>query len=90
MVVWPVVMVVTLLPLSVNGYGLRECVLLYYFQHWHLVSGLRPGAGMQDTVIALSFLAVLNDFFWSLPGGFCLSAGSTLSPTSIKVVESEG
>ena len=79
MVVWPVVMLVTLLPLSVNGYGLRELVLLYYFQRWHLVSNLRPGAGVQDTVIALSLLAVLNDFFWSLPGGFCLS-GSVAAP----------
>ena len=80
MVVWPVVMVITLLPLSVNGYGLREVVLLYYFQHWHLVSSLRPGAGVQDTVIALSLLAVLNDFFWSLPGGFCLSGGTITPP----------
>ncbi len=80
MVVWPVVMVVTLLPLSINGYGLREIVLLYYFQHWHLVSGLRAGAGVQDTVIALSLLAVLNDFFWSLPGAFCLSGGTSVPP----------
>ena len=81
MLVWPVVMVVTLLPLTVNGYGLRECVLLYYFQHWHLVSGAHPGAGINDTVIALSLLTVINDLFWSLPGGFCLSVGGS-APSS--------
>ena len=83
MLVWPVVTVVTLLPLTVNGYGLRECVMLYYFQHWHLVSGQRPGAGVQDAVIALSLLIVLNDFFWSLPGGFCLSAGASTPPENV-------
>ena len=80
MMVWPVVMVVTLLPLSVNGYGLREIVLFYYFQRWHLVSGLRPGAAVQDTVVALSLLAVLNDFFWSLPGGFSYPMGPPRRP----------
>ena len=78
MVVWPVVMVVTLLPLTVNGYGLRECVMIYYFQHWHLVSGLRPETNVRETVIALSLLAVFNDFFWSLPGAFCLAAGTSV------------
>ena len=74
MIVWPDVMVVTLLPLTVNGYGLRECVVLYYFQRWHLVSGLHPGTGVQETVIALSLLTIINDLFWSLPGAFFLSS----------------
>jgi uncharacterized membrane protein YbhN (UPF0104 family) len=76
MLVWPVTMLAVLLPLTVNGHGLREYVLLFYFGRWQLVSALSGGSRMTETVLALSLLMVATDFFWSLPGGLCLLAGN--------------
>jgi uncharacterized membrane protein YbhN (UPF0104 family) len=72
LLLWPVTMLAVLLPLTVNGHGLREYVLLFYFQRWHLVSSLAGGSRVIDSVLALSLLMVATDFLWSLPGALCL------------------
>jgi uncharacterized membrane protein YbhN (UPF0104 family) len=75
MLIWPVTTLAVLLPLTVNGHGLREFILLFYFQHWHLRSALAGGNALTETVLALSLLIVATDFCWSLPGGLCLLFG---------------
>jgi uncharacterized membrane protein YbhN (UPF0104 family) len=85
MLVWPVTTLAVLLPLTVNGHGLREYILLFYFRRWHLVSGLNTGSSILDTVLALSLLMVAADFLWSLPGGLCLLIGSRASSPSVPV-----
>ena len=79
MLVWPVTTLAVLLPLTVNGHGLREYILLFYFQRWHLVSALSGGGRITETVLALSLLMVVTDLLWSLPGGLCLLGGSRSS-----------
>jgi uncharacterized membrane protein YbhN (UPF0104 family) len=79
MLIWPVTTLAVLLPLTVNGHGLREFILLFYFQHWHLRSALASGNALTETVLALSLLIVATDFFWSLPGGISLAFGGRRS-----------
>jgi uncharacterized membrane protein YbhN (UPF0104 family) len=76
MLIWPVTTLAVLLPLTVNGHGLREFILLFYFQHWHLRSALAGENAPTETVLALSLLIVATDFFWSLPGGIGLARGA--------------
>lgn len=61
----PVLLVLMMLPITVNGHGLRELVLIYYFQALHVVSG----SGAAEVVVSLSLLMVANELLWSLPGG---------------------
>ena len=82
MLIWPVTTMAVLLPLTVNGHGLREFILLFYFQRWQLVSGLPGGGKVAETVVALSLLMVMSDFFWSLPGGLCLLAEGRTRPAA--------
>ena len=77
--VWPVVLVAMMMPISVNGHGLREFILIYYFERWHLTSHLAQGAGTKESVVALSLLVVVNDLVCNLPGGLLLLASSTPS-----------
>ncbi|MBE7157634.1 MAG: flippase-like domain-containing protein [Rhodospirillales bacterium] len=81
MILVPLVLVATLLPVTMNGHGLREYVLLFYFGAWGLTSTLPNGGGTAESVVALSFVMVMADFLWSLPGGLCLLAGRK-APTS--------
>ena len=74
--IWPVVMIAMMMPVSVNGHGLREFILLFYFERWHLVSHLAPGVGTKETVVALSLLVVVNDLICNLPGGLLLLASN--------------
>ena len=75
MILVPLVLVATLLPVTVNGHGLREYVMLFYFGAWGLTSTLPNGGGAAESVVALSFVMVMVDFLWGLPGGLCLLAG---------------
>jgi hypothetical protein len=84
MLIWPVTMLAMLLPLTVNGHGLREYILLFYFQRWQLVSALDGGNRIMESVLALSLLIVATDFLWSLPGGLCLLAGGQPAENSIR------
>ena len=63
----PVVMFAVLLPVTVNGHGLREMLLIGYFQWMGLSNG--HGAAPREAAIAFSVLYVANDLCWGLPGG---------------------
>ena len=65
----PVVLFLLLLPVTINGHGLRELLLIGYFQHFGVGLTIGTAAGLQEIVVALSVVLVANDLLWSLPGG---------------------
>jgi uncharacterized protein (TIRG00374 family) len=69
LLIMPVVLFLVLLPVTINGHGLRELLLIAYFTF--LGIRLRGGlsGGTQEIAVALSILIVANDLLWSLPGG---------------------
>ena len=69
MLIFPVLLLLVMLPLTVNGHGLREVILIFYFNHLHVVLAGNTGIGVRETVIAFSVVLVSNDLLWSLPGG---------------------
>jgi uncharacterized membrane protein YbhN (UPF0104 family) len=69
LLIMPVVLLLVMMPVTVNGHGLREVLLIYYFTHFHIALNGYAGVGVKETVIALSVLLVANDLLWSLPGG---------------------
>jgi uncharacterized membrane protein YbhN (UPF0104 family) len=70
----PVLMVLMMLPVTVNGHGLRELVLICYFHALHIVPASASGTGAAEAVVSLSILMVANELLWSLPGGIIYMA----------------
>lgn len=68
LVVMPLVLVLSMLPISVNGHGVREVLLIGFFQLHHLSAG----GGPAEAAVSLSLLFVANDLLWNLPGGVWL------------------
>lgn len=64
----PVIFSLLLVPITVNGHGLREVLLFFYFGQMHL-SLAGTGIGAVETVVSLSLLGVTNELLWSIPGG---------------------
>ena len=62
-ITWYVVLFVVLLPLSINGHGLRELVMIGYFRFF------RVGPDPVLAAVALSLTYVATDFITALPGG---------------------
>ena len=68
----PIVLIVTLLPVTVNGHGLREAVLILYFSQMGISMAGGAAYSTTEIVVALSVVCVGNDMLWSLPGGLLL------------------
>ncbi len=68
--IMPVVLFVAMLPVTVNGHGLREILLIGYFRWLHPEAG--AGIGPAEAAVAVSLLYVANDLLWNLPGGIWL------------------
>ena len=66
---FPVLLFLVMLPITVNGHGLREVLLIFYFGKLGVAIAGHPSPGVQETAIAFSALLVANDLTWSLPGG---------------------
>ena len=64
----PVLLLVLILPVTINGHGLRELILVGYFQ-WLHGAGAGSAAGPREQAVALSIVFVANDLVCSLPGG---------------------
>jgi hypothetical protein len=64
----PIVFALLLVPITVNGHGLREVLLVFYFSQLHISLG-GVGIGATETAVSLSLVAVANDLLWALPGG---------------------
>jgi hypothetical protein len=69
LLIFPVVLLLVMLPVTVNGHGLREVVLIFYFNHLHITLTGNASVGVRETVVALSVVCVANDLLWSMPGG---------------------
>jgi hypothetical protein len=69
LMIMPVILVVVLLPITVNGHGLRELLLIGYFSALGLSQSGNVDAGVRELAVAFSLLLVGNDFLWTLPGG---------------------
>jgi len=65
----PVVLLLVMLPVTINGHGLRELLLIAYFTQLGVHLGQRTDIGFREVAVALSLLMVANDLLWSLPGG---------------------
>lgn len=65
----PVVLFLLMVPVTINGHGLRELLFIGYFTHFEVGLATTSTAGLQEIVVALSILLVANDLAWSLPGG---------------------
>jgi uncharacterized membrane protein YbhN (UPF0104 family) len=57
------------LPVTINGHGLREFLLVAYFTQVGLTSNAYGGNVAREVAIAWSLLVVINDLLWSIPGG---------------------
>ena len=63
-----------MMPVTVNGHGLREVLLIFYFTYFHIALTGYAEVGVKETVVALSVLLVANDLLWALPSGlWCLA-----------------
>ena len=70
-VVVPIVLIVTMIPVSINGHGVRELILISYFTLVGITG--KPGLETSELAISVSFLFVLNDFVLALIGGLWFS-----------------
>ena len=80
----PVVFLLLLLPVTVNGHGLREFLLIFYFMEFgiHLAGG--SSAGVPEIVVSLTLICVANDLLWSLPGGLLCLVPPAGSPQNLR------
>lgn len=65
----PVVLLLVMLPITINGHGLRELLLIGYMSYMGITAQHRTDVGFQEIAVALSILMVANDLVWSFPGG---------------------
>jgi uncharacterized protein (TIRG00374 family) len=88
----PIVLFLILLPITINGHGLRELLLIGYFTEMGVTLTGSPGRGVREIAVALSLLMVTNDLLWSIPGGiwYLLRFRSSAQPSdSTKISETE-
>jgi len=67
----PVVLLVIMLPITINGHGLREVAMIGYFGLMDIGGGSAHSTGAQ-VAVALSLAFVANDLLCALPGGLWL------------------
>jgi uncharacterized membrane protein YbhN (UPF0104 family) len=65
----PAIALFVMLPLTINGHGLRELLLIAYFTEMATTVSGSVGGSIRETAIAFSLLMVANDLLWALPGG---------------------
>lgn len=80
LLVMPAVLLAAMLPISINGHGVRELILVSYFSWQHVA--LPGGADPATAAVAVSLLFVANDLLWNLPGGLWLAWGKPDHPPS--------
>ena len=69
LLIMPVVLLLVMLPVTINGHGLRELLLIGYFTGMGIGIAATGDALVREIVVALSVVFVANDLLWSLPGG---------------------
>jgi uncharacterized membrane protein YbhN (UPF0104 family) len=73
LVMIPVLAFFVMLPITINGHGLRELLLIGYFTEMGVTLTGHAGSAVRETAIAFSLLMVANDLLWALPGGLWYS-----------------
>ena len=68
-VIVAVVLLLSMLPVTINGHGLRELLLIAYFTQMGITIGRFSGSGVREIAVAFSLVLVANDLLWSIPGG---------------------
>jgi uncharacterized protein (TIRG00374 family) len=64
-----VVMLLIMLPVTINGHGLRELLLIAFFTQMSITIGESVENGVREMAVAFSLVLVANDLLWSIPGG---------------------
>ena len=67
----PVLLLLIMMPVTVNGHGLREVLLIFYFGKLGISFAEPTPFRVQEMAVAFSALLVANELLWSLPGGLC-------------------
>ncbi len=65
----PVLFFLVMMPVTINGHGLRELLLIGYFTHMGVTAAGQPGIAVQEIAVGVSLLGVANELLWSIPGG---------------------
>lgn len=78
----PIVLIVTLVPVTVNGHGLREALLVVYFSQMGIEMLGERVFGTSEIVLSLTAVLIANEMLWSLPGGLLLLRRSLSGPSS--------
>jgi hypothetical protein len=68
-VVMPFLLLIVMAPVTINGHGLREILLIGYLSYLGVTIAGQPHAHVREAAVALSLLLVSADLLWSLPGG---------------------
>lgn len=74
LIIIPTIAFFVMLPVTINGHGLRELLLIGYFTQMRITLSDHYEGGVREIAIALSLLLVTNDLLWSIPGGICYLA----------------
>jgi glycosyltransferase 2 family protein len=81
----PVLFFLMMLPITINGHGLRELLLIGYFTQLGVTAAGHPEAAVQEIAVGVSLLGVTNEILWSVPGGlvyfFTFRGGSAAAPS---------
>ena len=80
----PVVLFLVLLPITINGHGLRELLLIGYFTQMNVTVGGQAPSSFREMAVAFSLVLVTNDLLWSIPGGLWYMARYRSSDQSAK------
>ena len=76
----PVILFLVMVPVTINGHGLRELLLIAYFGYLGVTVTGHAAVDVRETAIALSLIAVANDLLWSVPGGIWYSLSFGKAP----------
>lgn len=91
LLIMPVVLFCMLVPVTINGHGVREVLLIGYFSVMGIGLAGPHAVGVQEIVVALSVVAVANDLLWSLPGGlWYFVAGRHKTHAAVPQVNDQG
>jgi len=69
----PILSILTALPITISGFGVREALLIGFFQMRDF--NLGGGVALRESALAFSFLMVTCDLFRAAPGGIWFAFG---------------
>ncbi len=82
-VFFPLVMLLLILPISINGHGVREVLLVTFLHSFSIVPA--QGGALTETVLALSIVGISSDLLLGLAGGIIYIATQWKRATAVGV-----